>query len=39
MDSEQAIIKKSITLTKILWAEGYRRVDNSNDMPLQDGSI
>ena len=38
-DSELAIIKKSITLTKVLWKEGYRRVDDSNDMPLQDGSI
>lgn len=38
-DSELAIIKKSITLTKVLWKEGYRRVDDSNDEPLQDGSI
>jgi len=37
-DSELSIIKKSITLTNILWKEGYRRVDDSNDMPLQDGS-
>ena len=38
-DSELAIIKKSITLTKVLWKEGYRRVDDTNDQPLQDGSI
>ena len=38
-DSELAIIKKSITLTKVLWKEGYRKVDDTNDMPLQDGSI
>lgn len=38
-DSELAIVKKSITLTKVLWKEGYRKVDDSNDMPLQDGSI
>ena len=38
-DSELSIIKKSITLTKVLWKEGYRRVDDSNDEPLQDGSI
>lgn len=38
-DSELAIIKKSITLTKVLWKEGYRRIDDSNDEPLQDGSI
>ena len=37
-DSEQAIIKKSVTLCKILWNEGYRKVDDSNDVPLQDGS-
>lgn len=37
-DSEEAIIEKSVTLCKILWREGYRRVDNSNDTPLQDGS-
>lgn len=38
MDSEEAIVDKSVTLCKILWKEGYRRVDNSNDVPLQDGS-
>ena len=38
-DTELAIIKKSITLTKVLWKEGYRRVDDTNDEPLQDGSI
>jgi len=37
-DSEEAIIEKSVTLCKILWREGYRKVDNSNDTPLQDGS-
>jgi hypothetical protein len=38
-DSEEAIIKKSVTLCKILWKEGYREIDNTEDMPLQDGSI
>jgi len=38
-DDEKTIIRKSVTLTKILWNEGYRRVDDSNDEPLQDGSI
>ena len=38
MDDENSIIDKSVTLCKILWKEGYRRVDNSNDTPLQDGS-
>jgi hypothetical protein len=38
-DSEDAIIKKSVTLTKILWKEGYRRIDQTTDHePLQDGS-
>jgi hypothetical protein len=37
-DSEEDIIKKSVTLTKILWKEGYRRVDQSDHEPLQDGS-
>ena len=38
-DNELSIIKKSITLTKVLWSEGYRRIDDTNDQPLQDGSI
>jgi hypothetical protein len=38
MDSEETIVDKSVTLCNILWKEGYRRVDNSNDVPLQDGS-
>ena len=38
LDDEETIIEKSVTLCKILWKEGYRRVDNSNDTPLQDGS-
>ncbi len=37
-DSEAVIIKKSITLTKLLWDEGYRRIDDTNDTPLQDGT-
>ena len=38
-DDEETIIRKSVTLTKVLWKEGYRKVDDSNDEPLQDGSI
>ena len=38
-DDEKTIIRKSVTLTKILWNEGYRRVDDTNDEPLQDGSM
>jgi hypothetical protein len=33
------VIKKSVTLTKILWQEGYRRIDQSPDHePFQDGT-
>ena len=38
-DDEKTIIRKSVTLTKILWNECYRRVDDTNDEPLQDGSM
>ena len=38
MDEEEAIVEKSVTLCKILWKMGYRRVGNSNKVPLQDGS-
>ncbi len=37
-DSEETVIKKSIAYTKILWQEGYRRIDDTNDTPLQDGT-
>lgn len=37
-DTEICIIRKSVTLCNILWKEGYRRVDDTNDTPLQDGS-
>jgi hypothetical protein len=37
--SEREIEKKSILLTNTLWHEGYRKVDNSNNLPLQDGVI
>lgn len=36
--TEEEIEKKSILLTNTLWHEGFRKVDNSNDIPLQDGS-
>lgn len=35
--SEEEIEKKSILLTNTLWNEGYRRVDDDNSLPLQDG--
>ena len=37
-ESEEAIERKSIIMTNTLWHEGYRRVDNRNDLPLQDGT-
>lgn len=36
--TEVDVIMKSIILTNTLWFEGYRKVDNSNEIPLQDGS-
>ena len=39
MDNEKTIIRKSVTLTKVLWKEGYRKIDDTIDLPLQDGSI
>jgi hypothetical protein len=36
--SEEQVIEKSVTLTKLLWRLGYRKVDNSKHLPLQDGS-
>ena len=36
--SEEEVERKSILLTNTLWHEGYRKTDNSNDQPLQDGS-
>jgi hypothetical protein len=37
-DTEEEIVEKSITLTKILWKENYRRIDQSDHEPLQDGT-
>lgn len=36
---EIEIEKKAILLINTLWHEGYRKCDNSNDQPLQDGSL
>lgn len=39
IDSEEEIVKKSIILTRLLWEQGYRRIDESKDYePFQDGS-
>lgn len=37
--SEAEVIAKSIRLTKTLWHEGYRRIDNNEQTPLQDGTL
>lgn len=36
--SEEDIEKKSIFITNTLWYEKYRRIDDTNHTPLQDGS-
>jgi hypothetical protein len=38
-NSEETIVRNSVTLTRILWKEGYRRIDQKEDEPLQDGQI
>lgn len=37
-ESEEDIEKKSILLTNTLWHEKYRRIDDNNSTPLQDGT-
>lgn len=37
--SEEEVEEISINLTNILWKEGYRRIDNSAEDPLQDGRV
>ena len=37
--TEEEVKHDSIVMTNTLWAEGYRRPDNSNEVPLQDGSL
>ena len=36
--NEDEIVRISTALTKILWSENYRRIDNDDNIPLQDGS-
>jgi hypothetical protein len=35
---EEEVIKHSVILTNTLWRESYRRVEDHENMPLQDGS-
>lgn len=37
-DTEEEIIEKSVKLTNTLWHENYRRVEQQETIPLQDGS-
>ena len=37
-ETEEEIVRKSIMITNTLWYEKYRRVDDRNDLPLQDGT-
>jgi hypothetical protein len=34
---EDEIERKAVLLTNTLWHEGYRGIDNTNSIPLQDG--
>lgn len=36
--TEDAVKDEAIILCNTMWGEGYRRVDNSNDIPMQDGT-
>lgn len=36
--SEEEIVRISIYITNTLWQQKYRRVDDRNHLPLQDGS-
>ena len=35
--SEDAVTGMGVILANTIWDERYRRVDNSNEIPLQDG--
>jgi hypothetical protein len=38
-DEEDEVVRKSVLLTNTLWHEKYRVVDNTEDIPMQDGSV
>ena len=35
--TEKEVERISINLTTILWSQNYRRFDDSDDLPMQDG--
>lgn len=37
-ESEEEVERKSIIMTNTLWHEKYRRIDDTNKQPLQDGT-
>lgn len=37
-DSEELIVEKSISLTNLIWSQRYRRIEDDQKEPLQDGS-
>lgn len=37
--TEEETERISIELTHLLWDQGFRKVDNSNNLPMQDGTL
>jgi hypothetical protein len=37
-ETEEEVERKSIIMTNTLWHEKYRRIDDANHTPLQDGT-
>lgn len=38
-DSEDEIVKKSVSLCNIIWQQRYRRIEEDKKEPLQDGTL
>lgn len=36
---EDEIVKKSITLTNLIWSQRFRRIEDDKKEPLQDGTL
>lgn len=37
-ETEDEVVRKSVIITNTLWYEKYRRIDDNNTQPLQDGT-
>ncbi len=37
--TEEEVERLSISITHLLWDQGYRKIDNNNSIPMQDGSF